>query len=109
MLFVRLAVASSRQAKDPYIVRAAMDRSEHVNSATSVSSKRPREEPTTFFYIVFGLVYEALAEASTDSLTSSAARRTSVIASLQVLKSLVEPKYAGKAILDPTILDYIVH
>ncbi|KAJ3989256.1 hypothetical protein F5890DRAFT_1549706 [Lentinula detonsa] len=85
-----------------------MDRSEHVNSATSVSSKRPREEPTTFFYIVFGLVYEALVEASTDSLTSSAARRTSVIASLQVLEYLVEPKYAGKAILDPTIFDEFI-
>ncbi|KAJ3781084.1 clathrin-coated vesicle protein [Lentinula aff. detonsa] len=101
------AVASSMQAKDPYIV-AAMDGSEHVNSATSISSKGPREEPTTFFYVVFGLVYEALAEASTDSLTSSAARQASVIASLQALKSLVEPEYAGKAILDPTIFDEFI-
>ncbi|KAJ3824050.1 clathrin-coated vesicle protein [Lentinula raphanica] len=99
------AVASSMQAKDPYIA-AAMDGSESITN--SDNSQRSREEPTTFFYIVFGLVYEALAQASTDSLTNSATRQASVIASLQALKSLVKPEYAGNAILDPAIFDEFI-
>lgn len=53
------------QAKDPFII-AAMDGQEQLKDV-STDSRRPREEPATFFYIIFGLVYEALAAASTDS------------------------------------------
>ncbi|KAJ4473613.1 clathrin-coated vesicle protein [Lentinula aciculospora] len=101
------AVASSMQAKDPYIA-AAMDGREQETTVAIDNSKSTREEPTTFFYIVFGLVYEALAEASTDSLTNSAARQASVVASLQTLKFLVRPEYAGKAMLDPIIFDEFI-
>ncbi|KAJ3852125.1 clathrin-coated vesicle protein [Lentinula lateritia] len=101
------AVASSMQAKYPYII-AAMDGREQVSPATSDNLKGRREEPTTFFYTVFGLVYEELAEASTDSLANSAKHQASVIASLQALKSLIRPEYAGKAILDPTIFDEFI-
>ncbi|KAJ3914962.1 clathrin-coated vesicle protein [Lentinula edodes] len=87
------AIASSMQVKDPYII-AAMDGRE--------------QEPITFFYTVFGLVYEEVAEASTDSLANSATHQASVIASLQALKSLIRPEYAGKAILDPTIFDEFI-
>lgn len=95
------------QAKYPYII-AAMDGREQVTPATSDNLKGRREEPTTFFYTVFGLVYEELAEASTDSLANSAKHQASVIASLQALKSLIRPEYAGKAILDPNIFDEFI-
>ncbi|KAF9069763.1 clathrin-coated vesicle protein [Rhodocollybia butyracea] len=100
------AVASAMQAKDPFIV-AAMDGRE-PSSAGPDQLKAPREEPATFFYIIFGLVYEALAAASTDSVANSTTRQASVIASLQALKSLVRPEYAGKAILEPTIFDEFI-
>lgn len=94
------------QAKDPFIV-AAMDGREPSSTAPD-QLKAPREEPAAFFYIVFGLVYEALAAASTDSVANSTTRQTSLIASLQALKSLVRPEYAGKAILEPTIFDEFI-
>lgn len=99
------AVASAMQAKDPFII-AAMDGQEQINDIPHQSG--PREEPATFFYVVFGLVYEALAAASTDSLANSTTRQASLIASLQALKSLVRPEYAGKAILDSTIFDEFI-
>lgn len=100
------AVASAMQAKDPFII-SAMDGREQISNAPDPTNAS-REEPTTFFYVVFGLVYEALAAASTDSLANSSARQASLIASLQALKSLVRPEYAGKAILDPTTFDEFI-
>ena len=87
------------QRHDPYIL-TAMDGREanHPNSAPS------KDEPTAFFYVVFGLVYEALAQASTDS-ASSVATRDATITALQALTSLVSPEYAGSAVLEPTIFE----
>lgn len=84
-----------------------MDGQEQPKDA-STDSRGPREKPATFFYIIFGLVYEALAAALTDSLANSTTRQVSLIASLQALKSLVRPEYAGKAILEPTIFDEFI-
>ncbi|KAF5377759.1 hypothetical protein D9757_008083 [Collybiopsis confluens] len=100
------AVASAMQARDPFII-AAMDGREQIADAFDLTNTS-REEPATFFYIVFGLVYEALAAASTDSMANSTTRQASLISSLQALKSLVRPEYAGKAILDHTIFDEFI-
>jgi len=91
------------QRHDPYIL-AAMDGRE-ANHATSATSK---DDPTTFFYVVFGLVYEALVQASTDS-ASSVATRDVTITALQALASLVNPEYAGSAVLEPTIFEEFIN
>ncbi|CAK5267776.1 unnamed protein product [Mycena citricolor] len=92
------AVAAAMQAKDPNIL-ASMDGLDAPPPTTG-------NEPTMLFYVIFGLVYESLATASTESSpTSSLNRQTKVIAALQTLKSLVRPEYAGKAIMEPPIFD----
>lgn len=87
------------QRHDPYIL-AAMDGRE-ASHAPSTTSK---DDPTAFFYVIFGLVYEALAQASTDSASSVATRDVTSTA-LQALASLVNPEYAGSAVLEPTIFE----
>ncbi|KAJ7604033.1 clathrin-coated vesicle protein [Roridomyces roridus] len=102
------AVAAAMQANDPHIL-AAMDGQELGKDAAPPPHKAPRrEEPTMFFFIVFGLVYEALATASTESSSSTASRQSKIIAALQTLKSLVKPEYAGKAIMEAAIFDEFI-
>jgi hypothetical protein len=71
------------------------------NSGTSAAS---RDDPTAFFSVVFGLVHEALAQATTDS-ASSVATRDATITALQALAPLVRPEYAGSAVLEPAIFE----
>jgi hypothetical protein len=90
---------------DPYIL-AAMDGQETVNTSNLVSTEK-RQEPTAFFHVIFGLVYEALVTSSTDS-TSSSTRQNLVVSALQALKSLVKPEYSGNAFKDPTIFEEFI-
>ena len=89
------------QANDPHIL-AAMDGKDPTSPSKSPSPTR--SEPTSFFFVVFGLVYDALATSSTDS-TSTGASRDKAITALEALKSLVRPEYSGKAILEPVIFE----
>ncbi|KAI0668842.1 ARM repeat-containing protein [Trametes maxima] len=97
------AVAISMQNDDPNIL-AAMDGQETM-PATKVSTDT-RDEPTVFFYVVFGLVYEALATSTPDA--DPDAQRTSII-SLQALKCLVRRKYCGKVFNDPPIFEELLN
>ncbi|KAJ3549608.1 hypothetical protein NMY22_g815 [Coprinellus aureogranulatus] len=97
------AVASIMEANDPYVL-AAMDGRELSANEKPPSVNPQNTEPTAFFYIIFGLVYEALSTSSEDS-SSGAKRQSTVIPALRALKCLVRPEYAGKAILEPTIFD----
>ncbi|KAJ6577043.1 clathrin-coated vesicle protein [Mycena vulgaris] len=101
------AVAAAMQANDPHIL-AAMDGQEVGKDAAPPVKEGPREEPSMFFFIIFGLVYEALATASAESSSSTTSRQSTVIAALQTLKCLVRPEYAGKAIMEPAIFDEFI-
>jgi hypothetical protein len=101
------AIATAMQANDPHIL-AAMDGQELGKDMKAPAKEARREEPTMFFYIVFGLVYEALATASAESGSSVTSRQTTVTAALQTLKCLVRPEYAGKAIMEPAIFDEFI-
>ena len=90
------------EANDPHIL-AAMDGKE-VNKHNPIPTT-DRKEPTAFFFIVFGLVYEALATASADASSDG---RSGVISALQALKCLVRPEYAGHAIMEPTIFEEFI-
>lgn len=91
------------QAKDPNIV-AAMDGKEDDLPTPTPDSTFKRNGPTAFFFIVFGLVYEALAQASTNS-ASAVSNQDVSIAALEALENLVRPEYAGDAIMEPTIFE----
>lgn len=84
-------------------VLAAMDGNEIVMNG--VPQPTSRAEPTALFFVIFGLVYEALASPDTDSAPGN--RTTSVIA-LKCLKYLVRPQYSGHALLDQANFDELI-
>jgi len=87
------------------VILAAMDQE---SMKTLNGQSKSREDPTAFFYILFGLVYEALSTPSLGSGSSNSDRQVLVIACLEALKSLVRPEYAGKAIMEPNIFDEFI-
>ncbi|KAF7337120.1 Clathrin-coated vesicle protein [Mycena venus] len=101
------AVATAMQANDPHVL-AAMDGQELGKDAKAPVKEAQREEPSMFFFIVFGLVYEALATASAEASSTTTSRQTTVIAALQTLKCLVRPEYAGRAMMEPAIFDEFI-
>jgi len=58
------------------------------------------EGPAPLFYPLFGLIYEALAMSSPDTTSP---RIDTVIACLRALKCLLDPRYSGKALLEPIV------
>ena len=101
------AVATSMQAQDPHLL-AAMDGRELPAETPKDASVEARKEPTAFFFVLFGLVYEALSTSSSDSSSSASKRKLTFVGALQALKWLVRPEYSGKAILEPTIFDEFI-
>jgi len=67
-----------------------------------------QEEPAMFFFVIFGLAYEALASSSLDPSLATSTRKTTLIAALQALKSLMCPEYSGRAFLDMTTCDEFI-
>ncbi|KAF9499159.1 clathrin-coated vesicle protein [Pleurotus eryngii] len=103
------AVATAMQSGDPHIV-AAMDGQTFSVTDTITNTAGPRTEPTAFFYVVFGLVYEALATSSTEAAATPASTRDQlVIACLHALKYLVTPEYCGKAVMEPTAFEELLN
>lgn len=100
------AVATAMQAQDRHIL-AAMDGNEAGSDDKDPIPSGDRKEPTAFFYVIFGLVYEALATSSADT-TSSSNRQYAVISALQALKCLIRPEYSGNALMEPTIFDEFI-
>lgn len=94
------------QANDPHIL-AAMDGKEYSEASKNLILANDRKEPAAFFFVIFGLVYEALATSSADS-TTTAARQSGVTSALQALKCLVRPEYSGTAIREPTIFEEFI-
>ena len=74
-------------AKDPHIL-AAMDGKEVSEQNSQVIATTNSKEPTAFFFVIFGFVYEAIATASADASSES---RSGVISALTALKSQVRP------------------
>ena len=93
-------------AEEPSM-QSAMDGRETASDIKGNGKAPQRQEPVVFFFVVFGLVYEALAAPPSES-TSAASRQPIIIAALQALNSLVKPEYAGKALSEPTTFDEMI-
>lgn len=100
------ALATAMDDDEPYVVGAMDGQEGAVASTHPESGSHVREEPAVFFFSIFGLVYETLCTAVPDA--DAAARRVCVIA-LQALKSLVRPKYCGKAFTEPVLFEELVN
>lgn len=90
-------------ASDRFVL-AAMNGQEADEKSPDV--RKPADEPAMYFYIVFGLVFEALTTNSADASASPTALETVKIA-LSAFTSLVRPEYAGKVILEPSTFDEV--
>jgi hypothetical protein len=99
-------VATAIDAKDPHIL-AAMDGKElEVNDQNpQVVATTDRKEPTAFFFVMLGLVYEAIATASADASSES---RSGFVSALTALKFLVRSEYSGQAIMEPMIFEEFI-
>lgn len=89
------AVANAMNRSDQYISAAILGK--EVGSVNGIDSAAEGTAP--LFFPLFGLIYEALATSSPDT----ASRVDTVIACLGALKCLLNPRYSGKALLEPTI------
>ncbi|CAE6397949.1 unnamed protein product [Rhizoctonia solani] len=98
------AVGCAMKAGDPHLL-LAMDGLDPTTATPA--AKSTRKDPTECFFVVLGLVYEALSNASSDSTATTETKATALIA-IQVLAYLVRPEYAGQAILDAPIFDELV-
>jgi hypothetical protein len=92
------------QDRDPHVL-AAMDGNDSVINGST--NNGIRSEPTALFFVIFGLVYEALATASPESENTGSSRKLPVIA-LKSLKSLVAPDYSGYALFEPSTFDELM-
>ncbi|KAI0063032.1 clathrin-coated vesicle protein [Artomyces pyxidatus] len=103
------AVATAMEVHDSF-VRGAMDGVENLNTVeTAVDpAARARTEPTTMFFVVFSLVYEALSISLSYAESTSTTNNTPLVA-LRALKSLVRREYSGTALLEPTIFDELLN
>lgn len=82
---------------------AAMDGIEFVVNGTPRSTSR--KEPTSLFFVIFGLAYEALASPDTDS---GSGHRTITVTALRCLNHLVRPQYSGHALLDQANFEELI-
>lgn len=91
---------------DPFI-RVAIDGREPTDADAKVATNgAPTEQPVTFFYILFGLVFETLVTSTPESGMQNV--RNTVVA-LQALKHLVKAQYAGNAFKDTPIFEELVN
>jgi hypothetical protein len=92
------AVASLLISKDPNMTKA-MDGIEAVNGSNAPSTDRAStSEPTLFFFVIFGLAFEALA-------TGQSGTSGKFEVALQAIEGLVTPDIAGSALLQEGIFD----
>ncbi|KAG5999720.1 hypothetical protein E4U54_001701 [Claviceps lovelessii] len=91
--------------QDSEFVFDALDGKEAPDGALNAESKSPainyRDEPVAFFFVLFGLAFEALAirPGQTDSL----ATREQTLDILQALKKILHPSVSGHAIYRPDV------
>lgn len=90
---------------DPF-VRVAMDGREPTDADATATINGSSHQMTTFFYVVFGLVFETLAASTPDVGAQNV--RNSIVA-LKALKHLVKPQYAGDAFKDISIFEELVN
>lgn len=97
------AVATAMRLQDPTIL-AAMD---GLEAASPTPPQASRKESSVFYPIIFGLVFEALANHSNDAPSSNSSAMAASTA-LQTLYSLVRPEYSGNALFEaPTFNELI--
>jgi HEAT repeat-containing protein 5 len=95
------------EMQDPFIL-GAMEGMDDVAAASS-AKRNAGSEPTALFFVIFGLVYEALSSSAPHSESSTAATGNMPLIALRAMKCLVRREYSGRALLEPTIFDELLN
>jgi hypothetical protein len=101
------AVATAMETRDPFVL-GAMEGIDDVAAASS-TARSTGPEPTTMFFVIFGLVYEALSASTPYSESSPEASGSTSFIALRAMKHLVRREYSGRALLEPTIFDELIN
>lgn len=98
------AVTSAMETGEP-AVRIALDGGDPLTTEVpATNGDTVVEHPAAFFFVIFGLVFEALATSTPDVQNT----RTTIVA-LKALKCLVRNQYAGNAFRDVPIFEELVN
>ncbi|GAA6063853.1 hypothetical protein JCM10212_000333 [Sporobolomyces blumeae] len=98
------AVATLLKASDPHMLRA-MDGSSTTESSTAADLPSAyRSEPALFFWVTFGLAFEALCTAPSAGLTPTSTVQT---IALEAVVGLLRPDVAGSALRDTGLFDEV--
>jgi hypothetical protein len=62
-----------------------------------------------FFFVIFGLVYEALADSTSESAGPASTHQLAVTAALEALKYLARPEFSGRALQESVVFDELVN
>ncbi|KAG1715659.1 hypothetical protein ID866_1501 [Astraeus odoratus] len=95
------AIANAMDHADRFVSAAVLGQDPSQVSNTN-GNATARTEPAPLFYPIFGLIYDALATPSTTGAVDL--HSSTMIASLRALKSLIDPRYSGDALLEPAVL-----
>lgn len=101
------AVATTMETQDPFIL-GAMEGMDSVAAASS-TKRSAGSEPTAMFFVIFGLVYEALSSSTPYPESSLSASANTPFIALRAMKCLVRREYSGRALLEPTIFDELLN
>lgn len=88
---------------EEHISSAIIGQSSTAAQPSSNGLELSQTEPAPLFFVIFGLIYEALAISSPQSSSTPNARSATVTTSLRALKCLIDPRYSGKALLEPAV------
>lgn len=102
------AVTSVMDGNDPLVV-AAMDGVDLVPGQPVPQPLVQRSEPTTFFWVLYGLAFEAIATSAGDLSSFDVESGTSSpLVALSALAHLADQSYAGSAILDTPVFNELL-
>jgi len=76
-----------------------MDSPNPNGAPTKAADINYRDEPVAFFFVLFGLAFEALATRSSDSQSS----KGEILEILQALKKILRPSVSGQAIYQEVV------
>lgn len=91
------------------LIAAAMDGVEIAAGAPVPEPPAQRSEPTTFYWVLYGLAFEAAATSAGDlSSYLSESGTAAPLVALSALANLVDRRYAGGAVLDTPIFNELL-
>ncbi|GAA6022908.1 hypothetical protein JCM10207_006860 [Rhodosporidiobolus poonsookiae] len=93
------AVATLLKASDPHMLRAIDGLDTAELSSTSLPSPT-RADPAAFFWVLFGLAFEALCTSGPSSSSSSASTASIQSIALEALVGLLRPDVSGTVLKD---------